>query len=118
MPLSSLHVINVCKFSTDKQCKYLETDDFVAGQFNCLKQTVQKDLIDKIMDGAVKNLSHNPRVLKATITAKVTHILSTKLSDTIKKPLDSPVQFCRIPLVKNDTYCGRSCSHAKSLLTR
>jgi len=70
MPLSSLHVINVCKFSTDKQCKYLETDDFVAGQFNCLKQTVQKDLIDKIMDGAVKNLSHNAQSLKGNDNCK------------------------------------------------
>ena len=64
MPLSNLHVVNVCKYSTDKQCKYLDIDEYTAGQFNCLKLTVQKDLIDKIMNGSVKNISHNIQNLK------------------------------------------------------
>lgn len=70
MPISSLHVIHVCKYGTDKQCKYLDTDDYVGGQFNCLKMTVQKDLIDKIMDGSVKNVSHNTQSLKSNDNCK------------------------------------------------
>jgi hypothetical protein len=64
MPISDQHVVNVCKYATDKQCKYLDTDELSSSKFNCLKLTSQKELIDKIMNGDVKNISHNAQAMK------------------------------------------------------
>lgn len=64
MPLSDKQVIHVCKYATDKQCKYLENDELDSKKFVCLKLTSQKELIDKIMEGTVKNLSQNAQAIK------------------------------------------------------
>lgn len=70
MPLSNSHVVHVCKYATDKQCKYLDSDDVHFGIFYCLKLTSQKELIDKIMNGSVKNISHNAQSMKSNDNCK------------------------------------------------
>lgn len=55
MPLSKLHVINVCKLNLDEECKYLEEDYLEDGVFNCLKLSSHKNTVDRLTDKNGKN---------------------------------------------------------------
>ena len=48
MPLTRLHVINVCKKNGgDQECRYLSEDELQAGVFQCMKLSPQKKIIDE-----------------------------------------------------------------------
>ena len=48
MPLTKLHVINVCKIGQkENQCRYLEEDAVQAGVFSCLKLSPHRKIIDE-----------------------------------------------------------------------
>ena len=51
MPLTKLHVLNVCKGSTEEEnCRYLDEDEFDPNVFNCLKKTSRKNVIDEMIE--------------------------------------------------------------------
>jgi len=51
MPLSELHVLNVCKKNAgDKECRYLSSDGIDDDVFQCLKLTTQKKTIDDMVE--------------------------------------------------------------------
>lgn len=50
MPLSKLHIVNVCQLGTNQECRYLEEDTLEDGVFNCLKLSSQKKTVDKITE--------------------------------------------------------------------
>lgn len=48
MPLTKLHVINVCKKDNgQEECRYLSEDQLQAGVYQCMKLSPQKDIIDE-----------------------------------------------------------------------
>lgn len=48
MPLSKLHVINVCKFGAKQgECRYLEEDAVQPNVYNCLKLSPHRKIIDE-----------------------------------------------------------------------
>lgn len=48
MPLTTLHVLNVCKqgFTDGEQCRYLSTESNTR-EYQCLKKTIHKNKIDQ-----------------------------------------------------------------------
>jgi hypothetical protein len=51
MPLSKLHVINVCKKDNGKnECRYLSEDEIKDGVFQCKKLSPEKIIIDEEVD--------------------------------------------------------------------
>lgn len=65
MPLSKLHVINVCKLNEDEECKYLEEDYLEDGVFNCLKLSSHKNTVDKITETNRQNKKFEVRTKSA-----------------------------------------------------
>lgn len=63
MPLSDLHVINVCHKKDAPVCRYLSEDEFNSGKYYCLKKTKRKNVIDEMIEKkklAKKNLDNMP----------------------------------------------------------
>ncbi len=61
MPLTNLHVIDVCKPSGgNKRCKYLAEDEFKTNVYHCLKKTSRKDLIDAMVSKKLSSTSIIP----------------------------------------------------------
>ena len=64
MPLSELHVLNVCQIGTPSQCLYLQEDEMGKDAFQCLKLSAQKKYIEDFganrkADSSLPNLSKN-----------------------------------------------------------
>jgi hypothetical protein len=49
MPLSDLHVFNVCLAGQIGVCKYLQSDELELGVFQCAKLSNQKDIVDEMV---------------------------------------------------------------------
>jgi hypothetical protein len=58
MPLTHLHVLDVCKVGTENQCKYLHEDDLDGNIYHCLKLSSQKKYVDGMTES--KNYSSDP----------------------------------------------------------
>jgi len=50
MPLTHLHVLNVCKLSTTQQCKYLHEDELERDVFHCLKLSSQRKYVEDLQN--------------------------------------------------------------------
>jgi hypothetical protein len=62
MPLTTLHVLNVCKVGTDTQCKYLHEDDLDINMYHCLKLSGQRKYIDEFKPTRQDSNNHNRNV--------------------------------------------------------
>jgi hypothetical protein len=49
MPLSDLHVFNVCRAGDSGVCKYLMADELEIGVFQCAKFSVQRVIVDEMI---------------------------------------------------------------------
>jgi hypothetical protein len=54
MPLTKLHVINICKPTDGQTCRYLSEDEFQANIYFCLKKTSRKTVIDEMVEKSKK----------------------------------------------------------------
>ena len=62
MPLTKLHVINVCKKDQGcDECRYLEEDHLVVGVHQCLKLSPQRHIVDEEVENHIKNKKHSNR---------------------------------------------------------
>jgi hypothetical protein len=59
MPLSPLHLVNVCKDGKGSEsCRYLSEDEIDSSKFYCLKQTSRRQVIDEMIEKAKTSKSH------------------------------------------------------------
>ena len=79
MPLSKLHVINVCKFGEDNECKYLEEDVIQPNVFNCLKLSSNRVTIDKIHEATKNKIGKNGVIAKSGDNCKGYPLLLHKI---------------------------------------
>ena len=58
MPLTHLHVLNVCQLSTPQQCKYLHEDEVDRDVFHCLKLSSQRKYVEDLQHASNDNHSY------------------------------------------------------------
>ena len=62
MPLTKLHVINICKKDQGSdRCRYLEEDQLYVGIYQCLKLSSQRNAVDEEVEDLKKNSRYMSR---------------------------------------------------------
>jgi hypothetical protein len=61
MPLTHLHVLNVCKIGTPEQCMFLHEDELDRNIYFCLKLSSQRKYVEDLRTGTVGGLPSLPK---------------------------------------------------------
>jgi hypothetical protein len=65
MPLTHLHVLNVCKIGTENECKYLIEDEISRDKFFCLKLSSQKTYAENSAQIKIKRAAGSINVINS-----------------------------------------------------